>query len=43
MAKFDYNKFGRLVDAKVFKVYLDYRGSIEWKNELERYRKKKRI
>lgn len=31
---------GRLVDAKVFKRYLDYRGSAEWKKELETNRKK---
>lgn len=33
---------GRLVDTKVFKHYLDYRGSVEWKNELETNRKKLR-
>ncbi|MGT2745320.1 hypothetical protein ACVRW4_08375 [Streptococcus phocae subsp. phocae] len=36
------SNFGRLVDAKVFKEYLDYRGSNDWKKELERCRNKKR-
>lgn len=36
------SNFGRLVDAKVFKAYLDYRGTLEWKREIERYRKKKK-
>lgn len=37
------SNFGRLVEAEVFKAYLDYRGSLEWKRELERYRKKKKV
>ena len=37
------SNFGRLVDAEVFKAYLDYRGSCEWKEEIERYRKKKKV
>lgn len=33
---------GRLVDAKVFKAYLDYRGSLDWKKELDLNRTKLR-
>lgn len=37
------SNYGKLVDAEVFKAYLGYRGSREWKKELERYRKKKKV